>query len=109
MRFRYDPISGALYFRIREGEIEETLELPSPGAYVDVDVDGHVMGLEFLSLQEFVGYILGEGGEVVIPEQLDPKAFTEQLRRANAEVMRDAYERTMEHYQRNMEEQDRAP
>src|SRR3712207_2819972 len=53
MRFRHDPTSGALYLRLREGEIAETLELPTPGAYVDIDEAGNVMGLEFLSLQEF--------------------------------------------------------
>jgi uncharacterized protein YuzE len=80
MRFRYDPKSGALYFRLREGAIEETLELPSPGAYLDVDEAGHVMGLEFLSLQEFVTFITGFDGEVEIPEAIDPEEFEESIR-----------------------------
>ncbi len=45
MRFRYDPQSGALYFRLREGKIEETLDLPSPGGYMDVVLYLNLMGL----------------------------------------------------------------
>lgn len=82
MRFRYDPQSGALYFRVREGRIEETLELPSPGAYMDVNEAGEVMGLEFLSLQEFVTFLSGFGGEVEPPERVDAEAYEEVLRRA---------------------------
>lgn len=74
MRFRYDPASGALYFRVREGDIEETAELPTSGSYVDLDADGRVMGLEFLSVDEFLGFLLATGGEVVIPERVDPES-----------------------------------
>lgn len=74
MRFRYDPTSGALYFRVREGEIEETAELPTPGSYVDVDSGGRVMGLEFLSVHEFLAFLVASGGEAEIPERLDPEA-----------------------------------
>ncbi len=74
MRFRYDPTSGALYFRVREGEIEETAELSTPGSYVDVDRGGRVMGLEFLSVHEFLAFLVASGGESEIPERLDPEA-----------------------------------
>src|SRR5829696_4493228 len=80
MRFRYDPTSGALYFRLREGSIEETLELPSPGVYMDVNETGEVIGLEFLSLQEFVMFLSGFGGEVELPEQVDPEVLEGQMR-----------------------------
>ncbi len=73
MRFRYDPTSGALYFRVREGAIEETVELPTPGSYVDVDSSGRVMGLEFLSVHEFLAFLVASGGEAQIPEQVDPE------------------------------------
>lgn len=82
MRMRYDPSSGALYFRVVEGEIEETLELPSPGAYMDVAADGTVMGLEFLSVQEFVTFLTGFDGEVELPERLEPEEYDEVMRRA---------------------------
>jgi uncharacterized protein YuzE len=83
MRFRYDPTSGALYFRLREGSIEETLELPSPGVYMDVNETGEVMGLEFLSLQEFVMFLSGFGGEVDLPEQVEPEILEGQMRLAS--------------------------
>ncbi|MBA2714856.1 MAG: DUF2283 domain-containing protein [Rubrobacteraceae bacterium] len=86
MRFRYDPQSGALYFRLREGKIEETLDLPSPGGYMDVDPEGNVMGLEFLSLQEYVTFLSGFGGEVELPERVDADAYDEAMRRAFEEV-----------------------
>jgi uncharacterized protein YuzE len=79
VRFRYDPKSGALYFRVVEGEIEETLELPSPGAYIDVAVDGTVMGLEFLSLQEFIMFATALGGEIEPPESVDVEAYYEAI------------------------------
>ena len=81
MRFRYDPTSGALYFRVREGAIEETVELPTPGSYVDVDSSGRVMGLEFLSVHEFLAFLVASGGEAQIPEQVDPEDPTQELER----------------------------
>lgn len=89
MRFRYDPQSGALYFRLREGRIEETLELPSPGAHMDVNEAGEVMGLEFLSLQEFVTFLAGFGGEVEPPEWVDAAAYEDALRHALEQVPSD--------------------
>ena len=80
MRFRYDPTAGALYFRLREGPIEETLELPSPGVYMDVNETGEVMGLEFLSLQEFVMFLSCFGGEVELPEQVEPEILEGHMR-----------------------------
>ncbi len=75
MRFRYDPESGALYVRVREGDIDETLDL-APGAYLDIDRDGNVMGAEFLSLEEFAEIVEGHGGILDLPERVeDPEAF----------------------------------
>lgn len=70
MRMRYDTESGALYFRLREGDIEETAELETPGAYIDLDSEGRVMGLEFLSVPEFLGFLVAMGGKVLIPERV---------------------------------------
>jgi uncharacterized protein YuzE len=55
MRFEFDPKSGAIYVRIRNGEIAETLEIADPGfgAYLDVDQEGNVLRVEFLSFKEF--------------------------------------------------------
>lgn len=69
MRFTYDPESGAMYARIREGRIEETLELGG-GCYLDIAPDGMVMGLECLSLDEFRGLVERSGGELDLPDRV---------------------------------------
>lgn len=70
MRFTYDQESGALYMRMVEGEIAETLELGG-GCYLDVSGDGTVMGLECLSLNEFRELIEHSGGELRLPKRVD--------------------------------------
>ena len=76
--FRFDPKSGALYIRRKPGEVHETLPL-SEGIYFDIDADGDVLGVEFLSLQEFAEWAssYNRGGvEVELPEHIeDPEAF----------------------------------
>lgn len=47
MQIDYDPQADALYIRLREGEIEDTLEA-GKYVYVDVDEDGVPLGLEIL-------------------------------------------------------------
>ena len=75
MKFRYDPKSGALYVRIKEGEVHETLPL-SEGIYFDIDADGEVLGAEFLSLEEFKEWASSQGMEVELPERIeDPESF----------------------------------
>lgn len=68
----HDPESDALYIRLREGEYEETLDLGNPGAGVNVDIDreGYVLGLEFLSTKEYAEVIAKHGGELVVPERI---------------------------------------
>ena len=53
MRIDYDPQADAIYIRLREGDVDDTLEA---GKYVFVDVDsaGVPLGLEIL----FVGRTL---------------------------------------------------
>jgi uncharacterized protein YuzE len=78
MRFEFDPESGALYVRVREGQIEETLDLAEPGfgAHLDIDREGNVMGVEFLSLQEFKELVARAGGTLELPERVeDPEHF----------------------------------
>ena len=47
MRIDYDPQADAIYIRLREGDVDDTLEA---GKYVFVDVDsaGVPLGLEIL-------------------------------------------------------------
>ncbi|UYZ40639.1 MAG: DUF2283 domain-containing protein [Candidatus Methanospirare jalkutatii] len=47
VRVRVDLGSEALYFRISEGEIEESEEV-SPGVILDYSKDGRVVGIEIL-------------------------------------------------------------
>lgn len=75
MKFRYDPQSGALYVRLREGRVDETLPL-AEGVYFDIDAEGRVLGAEFLSLEEFAEWASQEGIEVQLPDRIeDPNSF----------------------------------
>jgi uncharacterized protein YuzE len=47
MRIDYDPQADAMYIRLREGEIDDTLEA-GRNVYVDVDSAGVPLGLEIL-------------------------------------------------------------
>ena len=69
-RFKFDPESGAMYFRFRDGEISETVQVNETGfgAYLDIDAEGRVLGVEFLSLEEFKELLAQTGGKLVIPE-----------------------------------------
>ena len=106
MRFRHDPTSGALYFRLREGEIEETLELHSPGAYMDVDKAGNVMGLEFLSLPEFLYFIDSMEGEVALPDRIEVDAFLEPNKR-EAQLSDAGFQEWLESYWHQYLDRDR--
>ena len=78
MVFEFDSESGALYVRVREGQVEETLELAEPGfgAYMDIDRDGNVLGVEFLSLEEFGELVARSGGVLKLPDHIaDPAHF----------------------------------
>lgn len=43
----YDPQADAVYVRLREGEVDDTLTV-GKNIYVDVDEDGAPLGLEIL-------------------------------------------------------------
>jgi len=75
VKLRYDPESGALYARVREGAIEETVQ-HADGVYLDVDAEGCVLGAEFLTLKELAEAITAEGGSWELPERIeDPDAY----------------------------------
>ncbi|MBA2441116.1 MAG: DUF2283 domain-containing protein [Rubrobacter sp.] len=75
-RFEYDQESGAMYVRVRDGEIEETLEIGG-GCYLDIDHDGYVVGLECLSLQEYADLVTRSGGVLELPERIEGPATFE--------------------------------
>ena len=47
MQIDYDPQADAIYVRLREGEVDDTLEI-NKYIYVDVDETGLPIGLEIL-------------------------------------------------------------
>lgn len=71
-RFERDSESGAFYIRLKEGRYHETIPLVEPGfgAGVDVDDEGNVLGVEFLSFTEFTEFIERNGGKAEIPRVL---------------------------------------
>ena len=77
-RFSYDAGDGILEIKLQDGVYEESLELAEPGfgAYMHIDRDGNVLGLEFLSQEEFTELITRNGGRLDIPDRvLDPAHF----------------------------------
>jgi len=49
MKLEFDPVADAAYFEISAAEIETTKEI-EPGIVADYDADGHIVGIEVLSL-----------------------------------------------------------
>jgi uncharacterized protein YuzE len=84
VKLSMDRMTGALYLRylpgvIRdpdhppEGLVEETLEL-GEGVYMDIDKDGNVIGVEFLSVDDFAAFLADHPDGVVIPERIEDLA-----------------------------------
>ena len=73
MRFEYDKEANALYIYLRgkipEGGVAHTVEL-EPGVYLDADRAGRILGVEFLKLGNFRGFLERNGGKVDIPEHI---------------------------------------
>ena len=89
MKLRYDPESGALYVRVREGAIEETVQ-HADGVYLDIDAEGHVLGAEFLTLKELAETITAEGGRWELPERIENPDSYEASRAESLTRMRPA-------------------
>jgi len=70
-RVRYDAEADAMYLRLRDGAIAETVEVAEM-VYVDVDKDGHPIGVEFVVASDFLPFLSRPGGEFTIPERLQP-------------------------------------
>jgi uncharacterized protein YuzE len=70
VKFKRDPRSGAVYLRLREPSPEGVFEtlVVDEGVYMDVDEDGFVIGIEFLSLEDFGEYIEAFPGGWEVPE-----------------------------------------
>jgi uncharacterized protein YuzE len=75
MIIKEDVAAGAVYMKLRDGEVAETVEVSDADAYVDLDADGYVLGIEFLSLEEFQHAMQTAHG-LEIPERIeDPADF----------------------------------
>ena len=49
MKLEFDPVADAAYFEISSSDVEVTKEI-EPGIIVDYDKDGHIVGIEVLSV-----------------------------------------------------------
>lgn len=71
MRIDYDKVSGALYIKIREGKYSHTEDFSEKAdVYLDVDIDGNVLGLEALSFDDLAQATEEHGGKLDIPEKM---------------------------------------
>ena len=54
MRITYDPEADALYIQLREAIPGDSVDLED-GVTADLDVDGHIVGLEVLEARQRLG------------------------------------------------------
>ncbi len=74
MRFEFDSEADALYVRISEGRVERTIELDE-GVYADLDAEDRPLGLEFIALAAFNGW-MRRHGTLNVPERVaGPESF----------------------------------
>lgn len=51
MKLEFDPIADAAYLEISDSEIETTKQI-EPGIMADYDAQGHIVGIEILSISK---------------------------------------------------------
>ena len=51
MKLEFDPVADAAYFEISAAQVETTKEI-EPGIIADYDADGHMVGIEVLSVSK---------------------------------------------------------
>jgi uncharacterized protein YuzE len=68
-----DTTAGAVYMKLRDGEVADTVEVADADAYVDLDAEGNVLGIEFLSLDEYHGFTQAAGG-LRVPDHVEDPA-----------------------------------
>jgi uncharacterized protein YuzE len=51
MKLEFDPAADAAYFEISPAEVETTQEI-EPGIMADYDAEGHLVGIEILSVSK---------------------------------------------------------
>ena len=68
MRFEFDNEADALYIRVGEGRVDRTIELEE-GVYADLDAEARPLGLEFIALAAFDGW-MKRHGTLNVPEKV---------------------------------------
>ncbi|MBO3842098.1 MAG: DUF2283 domain-containing protein [Candidatus Brockarchaeota archaeon] len=66
-RVRYDPLADALYVRVRDGDIVDSIEIRE-NVVADFDQNGEVVGIEVINFSKSkidIGEILMKGVEIV--------------------------------------------
>lgn len=51
MKLEFDPAADAAYFEISDAEVAQTREI-EPGILADYDAEGHLVGIEVLSISK---------------------------------------------------------
>ena len=51
MKLEFDPLADAAYLEISDSEVETTREI-EPGIFADYDAQGHIVGIEVLSISK---------------------------------------------------------
>jgi len=54
MKITYDPEGDVLYIELRHAKAEDSVDV-EPGVSVDLDANGHVIGIEILDAKERIG------------------------------------------------------
>jgi uncharacterized protein YuzE len=73
LRIRYDPDADAMYFRLRDGTVDETVEIEQM-VYVDLDAGGRPLGVEFVVASDFLAFLARRAGEFVLPARIEAGA-----------------------------------
>jgi len=66
-RVKYDPLADALYIRVRDGDIVDSIEVRE-NLIVDFDKNGEVIGIEVINFSKSkidIGELLVKGIEIV--------------------------------------------
>lgn len=66
---RYDADADAMYLRLRDGTVADTVEIEEM-VYVDIDADGQPLGVEFVVASDFLAFLTRRDGEFVVPARM---------------------------------------
>jgi uncharacterized protein YuzE len=69
VEFRLDPDVNALYIRLMPGKADRTVEWEEM-VYVDLDANGHPIGVEFVNADDFVPFLRRHEGNLELPGEI---------------------------------------